>query len=320
MPLRQNMSKIEAEELLELPGRYTAAELRRAYAHQLQEYHPDVAARNGHSEEEAAARTSDVNVAYSVLKDLFDGDREVITRGLWESTPGGSGIESGFGGVDWRSGTDGPDFWDFAQDDAPVEKVPVNPRTVLLGPVIPRVVLVALFGWVWWRTFPLVPGGPGAPSLGADLSEWARFSRLAVYPTYLLIYEAVTGNVSALLREWVNDLVSWATRRYYDLRPRGSSYGCPLHRIVTGQMWSVLMFPIVVTLVDMVLSMPEWNAVRTVTALVGALLAVDMLAATVRGGLVNAWTTALGERVEASYLNSHARLMRRCGKWQGTSE
>lgn len=83
------------------------------------------------------------------------------------------------GSETWNAGVAGAAddvFWSFADDGASAadERVPVTPRTFLLGPVVLRVLLSALFAWLWWRTFPLVGDnlvrypvatGAGAPDL-----------------------------------------------------------------------------------------------------------------------------------------------------------
>jgi hypothetical protein len=333
------MTKTSAEAILDLPQRYTNADLRHSYTALTREYHPDVAERHGHTASEAQERMSDINRAYEYLRGFFVEDPSVVMS----RSPLGTSIESGFTDVDWRSGVrprgkhfrtqpqpepayadyasvSDEDFWNFAQDeeDAPApQRVPVNVRTVLLGRYVPRIAFVALFALLWWRTFPLLPQNQAAYPLDGGLMGWARLVAGLVYPTYLVVYEVLAGNVSAFVRELANDGVSWVTGTYYDLRPNTSSYACALHKLLSDQVWAVLMAPAVLWLAALVVPMPAWNAQKVVLAALTAFLAVDTLAACVRGGLVNLWTSALGDRVEAAYLNAHARLMRRCGMWHG---
>lgn len=332
--MRAQMSKTEAEEVLRLPEHYSKADLRRCYADLAREYHPDVARRNGHSEQEAEERMAQINVAYDCLLGFFDGgDDQVLHRGLWESAVGGSGIENGFGQADWRSGVDGAagwgsgpvhgaeddDFWNFATDeeDAPAEEpVPVTPRTVLLGPVVPRVALVAYFAWVWWNSFALLPQNAASyPFPGTDVAGWARLLSAVVYPTYLVVYEAVTGNISGVLRAVLNAGFSWIVRRYYDLRPKTASYGCELSKMVKNQIWALLMIPAVVWLAA--LAQAATGTAQVLWGVLAVALGVDTLAACVRGGLVNTWTSALSEQIERAYLVLRRRLLMHCGQWRG---
>lgn len=325
------MSKTEAEEVLQLPERYSKADLRRCYAALAREYHPDVARQRGHSPEEAEARMAQINIAYDCLQAFFDGgEGQVVRRGLWDSAAEGSGIENGFGDTDWRAGADrrssgygwssvdDDGFWDFAADesDAPAqEPVPITPRTVLLGPVVLRVALVALFGWWWWNTFALLPQHMGDyPFPGSDIAGWARLVSATVYPTYLLVYEAITGNISGLVRAVLNGAFSWVTRRYYDLRPNSSSYGCELSKMVKNQIWALLLIPLVLWLAA--LAQGSSGIARVVFAVLAVALGIDTLAACVRGGLVNTWTSALSERIENLYLVLRRRLLMRCGQWK----
>lgn len=318
------MTKSEAEEVLGVPERYSRADLRHCYAALAREYHPDVARQRGHGEAEAEEQMARINVAYSCLLSFFDDDDQVLRRGLWDSAQGGSGIESGFAGADWRRGAaygaaENDDFWDFSHDeeDAPAEEqVPITPRTVLLGPVLLRVALTALFAWVWWNTFALLPQHVAAyPLPGYDVLGWARLAAATIYPTYLVVYEALTGNVSGVLRAVLNAGFSWAVRRYYDLRPKTSSYGCELAKMVKNQIWALLMLPVVLWLWG--LAQRTAGGPRVVLGACAVALGVDTLAACVRGGLINTWTSALSERIETLYLVLRRRLLVRCGQWRG---
>lgn len=225
-----------------------------------------------------------------------------------------------FGRVDYASMSD-EEFWDFVRNEEPAsapQEVPVNAQTVLLGGYVLRAVFVLLFALVWWRTSPVLPMNQAAYQFGGSaLQSAARLVAGLVYPTYLVAYEVLTGNISALVREAINDAISWATGTYYDLRPKTSSSFCALHKLVSDQLWAVLMAPAVLLVAAKVAGMGAWGPAKVGLCAVAVLLGVDTLAACVRGGLVNLWTSALGERVETAYLNAHARLMRRCGTWNG---
>lgn len=338
--VRAQITKEQAEEVLGLPDRYTKADLRKSYATLAREYHPDVAERQGHSQAEAERRMSDINVAFTYLQGFFDDGTKVVERGVWGGpVGGGSGIENGFGNSDWRAGVDGAHanhwgrsysysedgeadgFWDFASEgeDSPAEeRVPVNLRTVLLGPVVPRVVAVGLFAWLWWRTCALLPHNAAAyPFPGTDVAAWARLAAATIYPTYLVVYEALTGNVSGLVRGVLNACLSWLTRRYYDLRSKSASYGCSLYKLLRDQIWALLMLPVVLWLAGHAAVPGTWGLSRTLWAMAAVALGIDTLAACVRGGFVNTWTAAAAERVEAWYLMVRRRLLIRCGQWRG---
>lgn len=339
--MKSQMTKAEAEGVLGLPDTYTKADLRRCYAAIAQEYHPDVAERNGHTQDEAQRMMADANIAFTYLQDFFDGAGEQrIRRGDWGGPVGGSGIESGFGDADWRSGVGGDahanhwgrhysyapgaeddGFWDFAEneeDDPADERVPVTVRTVLLGPVVPRVAFVGLFAWVWWRTFALLPhNAESYPFPGSDVAAWARLMGAVIYPTYLLAYEAITGYVSGLVRELLNGLVSLACGRYVDLRPKTASYGCSLYKLLKNQIWALLMLPVLLWLAGHAAAPGPWTPERIGWAVCAAAFGVDTLAACVRGGLINTWTSALAEWVEARYLMARRRILVRCGQWRG---
>lgn len=331
--MRAQITKEQAEEILDLPQRYTKADLRRSYANLAREFHPDVAERHGHTRAEAERRMADINVAFTYLQDFFDGGAKAVERGMWGAAVGSTDPNAGRTGThgahanrwgqsySYAEGGDTGGFWDFSdtEPDAPAEEpVPITPRTVLLGPVVLRVVAVTLFAWLWWQTCPLLPHNAGAyPFPGRDVAAWARLAAAAIYPTYLVVYEAITGNVSGLVRDALNGLISWVTKRYYDLRPRSASYGCPLYKLLRDQIWALLMLPAVLWLAGQALVAGPWTVRRVVFAAAAVALGIDTLAACVRGGFVNTWTSALAERVEAAYLMSRRRLLIRCGQWRG---
>jgi hypothetical protein len=259
----------------------------------------------------------EANKAYELLRQQFAHDSDRVVEREFVSTA------QTFASVDWDTewedvgGTDDP--WDFAGDfdttPAP-EKVPLSPRSVLLGPVVPRIVFIALFAWIWWRNFPLLLHNMASfvPSGGWTLMDVARLVSAMVYPTYLLVYEALSGNVSCFVREVLNGIVSWITGRYVDLRPKSSSYGCALYKLLKNQVYALLLAPIVLYLVAACVH-ENVVMVKVAFGVVALVLGIDTLAACVRGGFVNVWASSLAERVEAQYLLLRARLLKRCGQW-----
>lgn len=338
--MHQDMTKEGAEQILGVPEQYNQEMLRKAYTRLARVYHPDRAAESGLTQAQAQAKMVQVNKAYQFLRGQFEGGNanRMVVRGTWETAAASSGIESGFAGVDWRAdygthnyGTyahsdewnqdetdDG--FWNFADEGAQAAdaKVPVTLRTILLGPVVLRVVFIGLFAWLWWRTFPLVNDNLAsypveAALTGSGLLSIARLLAGLVYPTYVLVYEIFAGYVSNLVREILNAGFSWLVRRYYDLRPKSSSYGCALNKIISNQLWTLLLIPVVVWLAG--LSLSASGAEQIVLGIVALALGIDALAAVVHGGFVNVWTSGLAERVESAYLVLRQHLLKRCNQW-----
>lgn len=314
------MSIEAAEEILELPQHYTKEDVRSAYTELARRYHPDAASKHHFDPAAAQELMVEANKANDVLKQLFVEDsNRVVTRG-------DGGIASGSLGVDWRAGweryeQEADNLGDFADDlDAapPAEKPPLSVRSVLLGPVVLRVVLIVLFAWLWWSIFPLLPHNlPRYVPAGVwKPFDIARLVAAMVYPTYLLVYESITGFVSGFVREVLNGIVSWITRKYVDLRPHSASYGCSLYKLVREQVYAVLMAPLVVYAIAACLAQESAPA-RIVLGIVAVLLAVDTLAACAHGGFVNVWATSLADRIEAQYLLLRARVLKRCGAWEG---
>ena len=204
------LTKGAAEELLELPQRYTKEDLKKAYTALARIYHPDAAKRQGIDVEEASRIMADANRAYDGLKHQFD---EYPDRVISRDEPG---ITTGFAGVDWNGGASGSassgagvygsydpsaDPWDFVDDlgaDPIPQKPPLSVRSVLLGPVVLRVLFIALFAWLWWCTFPLLPQNASrfVPAPAWTLLDVARAAAAVIYPTYVLLYEAFSGYVS----------------------------------------------------------------------------------------------------------------------------
>ncbi len=316
------MTKEAAEEILELPQRYNKEDLRKAYMDIARRYHPDAAAQHHFDPETAQARMVDANKAYDVLKGEFKGmEDRVVERGV---LGGLSGISQGFAGVDWTAGVEEPladdeDPWAFAEDwstEAPPEAVPLSVRSVLLGPVVLRVAFVGLFAWLWWNMFPLLPQNLGryVPQGAWTLADVAHLVAAMVYPTYLLVYELISGYVSGLVREVLNGAVSWICGRYVDLRPRSSSYGCALYKLLREQVYALLMLPLVLYVFGQFVAHDSF-VLKALFGVLGVVLGVDTLAACAHGGFVNVWSTSLAERVETQYLLLRARMLKRCGQW-----
>lgn len=316
--LRQEMTKEAAEDILELPQRYTKANVRRAYTKLARWYHPDAAVRHRVDQEFAQSRMVEVNKAYEVLKQEFSKNpNRIVHRGY-------GGIARAFSGMDWDAdplGSSG-DPWDFVEDwnAAPIpQKVPLSVRSVLLGPVVLRVVFIALLCWVWWRNFPLLPHNVSrfVPQGTWTLMDIARLVSAFVYPAYLVLYEAVSGYFSGLVRELLNGVVSWITKKYVDLRPRSSPYGCALSKIVREQVYALLLVPVVLYLAAVCVS-EQMVIVKIVFGIMTVVFSVDTLAACTRGGFINIWASSLSDRIESNYLLLRAGLLKRCGQWGGT--
>lgn len=312
------MSQEAAEELLELPRRYTKEDLRLAYTEMARTYHPDAVAQGHLDPEEAERLMVEANQAYAVLKPLFADKPERVVERF-------GGISRGYAGVDWRAGdvSDGDDagFWNFAEDwgaEPAPEPVPLSVRSVLLGPVVLRVVFIAGFAWLWWNVFPLLAHNLPRYTPAGDWTLLDVFYLVAgmIYPSYLLAYEALSGYISNFVREILNGAVTWITRTYVDLRPRTASYGCALYKLLREEVYALLMAPIVLWLASMCVG-TESIVGRVVFGALAILLGIDTLAACAHGGYINTWTAALAERVEARYLLARASLLKRCGKWGG---
>lgn len=314
---REDMTKEAAEEILELPPRYNKEELRKAYTDMARRYHPDAAAQHRFDPAVAQRRMVEANKAYKYLKTQFrEMDGRVISRGS-------GGISRGFAGVDWTRGVDSTspddDPWAFVEDwgaeEAP-QPVPLSVRSVLLGPVVLRVVFVGFFAWVWWRTFPLLPQNLASyvPAGEWSLFDVARLVSAMVYPSYVLLYEVISGYISGFVREVLNGLVSLICGTYVDLRPRSASYGCALYKLLHEQVYALLMAPLVLYAISAFLAQESF-VLKVVFGLLSAALAIDTLAACAHGGFVNVWSSALAKRVEDQYLLLRARVLKRCGQW-----
>ena len=318
--MRNDMSQEAAEKILELPPRYTKEDLRSAYTELARTYHPDAVAQSHLDPQEAQRIMVEANKAYATLKPLFaDRPKRTVSR-LGD-------ITSGFAGVDWNikdgdaADWDPDDIWNFADDlgsEPAPQKVPLSVRSVLLGPVVLRVLFVAAFAWLWWCTFPLLGHNLGRylPHGAWTLHDVFVLVAAMIYPSYLLVYELLSGYISNFVREVLNGMVTWITRRYVDLRPHTSSYGCALYKLLREQVYALLMAPLVLWLASLCVD-SDSLVLRVVFGVLAVMLGIDMLAACVHGGYVNTWTAALAERVEAQYLLLRARLLKRCNAWEG---
>lgn len=307
------MSKEAAEELLELPHRYTKEDLRRAYTTLARRYHPDAAAKHHFDQATAQRMMVEANQANDVLKHQFDDRPDLV-------------VERGWGAVGRTgSGSGRTNFYDAYADQSPWEssegwssepaatKPPLSVRSVLLGPVVLRVLFTAGFAWLWWQTFPLLPHNTARifPAGEWQITDAANLVVALVYPTYLLVYEGVSGLISGFVREVLNGMVSWVSRNYVDLRPRSSSYGCALYKLLREQVYALLLAPLALLCVAQCMT-ADVLPLKVVWGIVGAFLALDSVAAFVHGGLINVWTSALSERVEATYLLLRRRILNRC--------
>ncbi|MGI6755897.1 MAG: DnaJ domain-containing protein [Atopobiaceae bacterium] len=291
---------------------------------------------------ESAAAASGIESGFAGVdwRKGVDPSQEHAHRGAHFRTPEGvSGASgTGFGAYgthrygtyegseSWNQDVQGAsddDFWSFADEDAQEveEKVPITPRTILLGPVVLRCALCALFAWLVWLHFPLINNNLvnypiSQRAYGPNLIDVAHLLAGLIYPVYFFIFEVLSGQISGLVREVLNGMFSWVRKVYYDLRPKTASYGCALYKILSNQLWSVLMVPPVIWLAGKFLETDPANMVeRVIWGVLAVALGIDALAAVVHGGVINMWTMAVAERVEARYLMLRKRLLIRCGKW-----
>lgn len=130
------MDKRQAEDILELNGRYTATDLRKAYIRALKEYHPDKHPIGSAEYDDATRLTQDVNVAKDLLQVFFDGGAQfLVSEPIEASNHGAAGYQSSRGSefsqnaearptshtgesTSWID--DNPDTYNFAQSYASV--------------------------------------------------------------------------------------------------------------------------------------------------------------------------------------------------------
>lgn len=309
------MTREAAEDILALPHRYSSADVRRCYTEIARYWHPDAALRDGRDPAQAQVRMVEANKARTVLMRYFRDDPDrLVTRSR-------GGIESGFAGVDFRATEDYADdpwgfadAWDTADADADDEP---SLRRAIFGPWFLRIVFVFLFALVWFREFGLLPHNVvrlTPPGLWAP-SDVARIIAHVVYPTYLVLYELLSGNFSFLVREVANDLVTWISGSYMALERRGPTASCALACLLRDQVWPLLLAPIAFAFAAFAFEM--WPSVQAfLLAFCALALSFDAFAAMAHGGFVNMWTGEAAEWVERRYLLMHASMLRRCGLWE----
>lgn len=320
------LTKGAAEELLELPQRYTKEDLKKAYTALARVYHPDAAKRQGIDVEEASRIMADANRAYDGLKHQFD---EYPDRVISRDEPG---ITTGFAGVDWREENDSDDPWDFVDEWTTHKSKPKSRpvatkqyiddpskhlvRRFLLGPIVIRVlVTAALFLW-WWRTFPFLPQNAVVKPY-----EYWKFSDLAivvpraVWPTYLLALELATGHISLMIREVLSGLVSYITGVYVDIRPKSASYGCALYKFLNEQIWAFVLLPLVI--IFAVNALDATNIFfRVLFGALTVITGIDLVASLMHAGIAVTVSLDLAEYIERRYLMTRRALLEHCGVWE----
>lgn len=322
---KQDMTRAQAEEALGLPDRYDKAQLRARFMELARRYHPDSSAANGIPEAEAQRRMVEVNRAYGLLKPLFDHSDAPVQRDLvGDDATVGSGVHVSYTGRHARrTQVDDSLFWDEegrARDTVAAEEANGAAdaeghglRRVLLGPVVPRVVMVALLALVWWRTFPLGEGGVSLPQEGSGLAGWAAWSARVVYPTYLLAMEALTGHLSGTLRDLVNGAVSLATGAHVEVRRKGA-YRSSLSSLIEDEWFAPLLVPLALWLLAQAQLFPV-GVSRYVWLALGAVVGLDALLALLGTGLAVSLSHRLADAVERRYVVARMDMLKRCGQW-----
>lgn len=84
--------KRACEQLLGLTGTYDKKKLKKAYYAKIQEWHPDLASRNGHSQDEANAMTAKINDALVKLTGILPNSASTATC---EPEPSAAGAATG---------------------------------------------------------------------------------------------------------------------------------------------------------------------------------------------------------------------------------
>lgn len=332
MDSRQDMTQAEAEEVLGLPDVYGKKELRQAYTAKARIYHPDNAARNGIPASVAQASMVKVNKANSLLKRYFDANpsqqihRDKASVG---AAPNSVGVHfEPDGSHARRTAVDDALFWDeqgrargtvqedraAASADAPGHRL----RRFLLGPWLLRLILVALFGWLWWRTFPFLPSNSAAYHLDDPTAQvdWVLVTCRAVYPTYLLLYELFGGGISGVLRELLNGLVSLITRVHVEVRPKGA-YRSSLSSLFSKQWYGALMLPLALYLGT--IAHAQTGDARWIWWALCALVAIDSLLAFFGTGIVDSLAERVADGIERTYVRCRMRLLKYCGQWDGAA-
>lgn len=335
MPKR-DMTQSEAEEILGLPERYDRRELRHRFMALAQKYHPDNAARNGIDESVAQRKMTEVNKAYGLLKEYFEDNREAtLHRDLVGGVEGAYGVGVHYSPTGEKVGKTQVDdslFWDEdgnprsavaeEQANAAADAAPGTHRLrrFLLGPVFLRVVCVCALALVWWLTFPFVNGNNARHDIGptAGALDYLAWISAMVYPTYFLVYEALSGHISGAIREAANGIASLATGVHVNIRSSGA-YTSELTSLIQNQWYGPLLMPLAALIVIEALAWPGagWPWQKVALLALGAFVSVDSLLACFGSGAACAAAHALGEAVEKRYVTARMSMLKRCGQWAG---
>lgn len=325
------MTQAQAEKILDLPERYTKADLRKRFMALARRYHPDNAATNGISPEVAQRKMTEVNRAYALLKPLFEEDSAAtIQRDLVGGDPGRYGVGVHFdpaGRHARETAVDDSLFWDehgnprsAVAEKAANDAVDAAPgthrlRRFLLGPVFLRLVFIALLALLWWHTFPFVNGHDGLRQIEHfhTLRDWLPLLCATIYPTYLLVYEVFAGHISGVVREGLNGIVTIATGVHVEVR-RSGSYTSELTSLIQKQWYGPLILPLGALLASMGLAQPAgWQ--RYVLLALGALVVLDALLSTFGMGLADSIARRMGNAAEEWYVQARMDMLKRCGQW-----
>ena len=192
-------------------------------------------------------------------------------------------------------------------------------RRFLLGPVFLRVVCVAALALLWWNVFPWAGGRARSFDVSRlhTLADWVPLLCAAIYPTYFLAYEVLTGHVSGVLREAINGAVSLATGVHVEVRKSGT-YTSELTSLIQKQWYGPLILPLAAWVASLGLAQGAgWP--RYVLLALGALMALDALLSTFGMGLADSVARHVGDAAEKWYVQARMDLLKRCGQWGSPS-
>ena len=340
MARKQDMTQSEAEKILDLPERYDKRALRKSFMALAQKYHPDNAATNGISPDEAQCKMTQVNKAYALLKTYFEDNAEAtLHRDMMGGEEGRYGVGVHFSPTGQKVGKTQVDdslFWDkdgnprsaVAEKNAndAVDAAPGTHRLrrFLLGPVFLRVAFVALLALLWWAVSPVLPANAGRFNVGVDASllDYVGWLAAFLYPTYFLVYELLAGHISGSVREAINGLISLQTRVHVNIRPSGS-YTSELTSLIQKQWYGPLELPLAGFLVALALSYPlggdalvaGWPWQKVLLMAGGAFFGIDGLLGCFGSGFVTGIARSLGNAVEKRYVTMRMNMLKRCGQW-----